>query len=101
MDRYAVVADGVVVNVALWDGTTEWTPAGELVALPADSTVGPGDLYDGKTFTPTVPPVPEPDELDKLAAQVAALTQAVASIPGVIIPPVDPALPAGPATVGR
>jgi hypothetical protein len=42
MSRYAIVQDNEVVNVALWDGKTEYNPDGELVALADDEVVGPG-----------------------------------------------------------
>ena len=49
MSRWAVVADGVVVDVVLWDGVSAWsTDAGELVA--AADGVGPGWAWDGEAF---------------------------------------------------
>jgi hypothetical protein len=73
--RYAVVnADGLVVNVVLWDGTSEFD-AGDgmtLVDLPyrmdtdddgaeyQQYLAGLGWTYDGTNWTP--PPEPESDE---------------------------------------
>jgi hypothetical protein len=60
--RYAHVINNKVVNVSLWDGTTEWTPDdGSVVPYPLedDSPVGPGwQFVDGEW----VAPEPEPDE---------------------------------------
>lgn len=55
--RYALVRDGVVVNVIVWDGESEWTTPEGCVAVECDNTVGPRFTYDGKTFSP---PAPEP-----------------------------------------
>lgn len=61
VNRYALVCDGAVTNVVLWDGESEWAiPDGcELVALTDDQLVNPGDTYDGQSFTanPTTVPV--------------------------------------------
>lgn len=56
--NYAQVINGVVVNVVLWDGATEYTVDGELILLGDDSPVSIGWLYDGSTFTD---PNPIPD----------------------------------------
>lgn len=55
MSRYAIVQNGVVTNVVIWDGEAE------CAAIPADaiklddgSLVSPGYTYDGVTFTPPV-----------------------------------------------
>lgn len=64
-DIYAVVVDGVVVNMALWDGVNEWGPE-EGVALPAGECVGIGWLYDGTEFI--APPVPEKSHQELVAS---------------------------------
>lgn len=56
-NSYAVVKDGIVINIVVWDGETEWQPDdGEAVKI--DDVAGIGWLYDGKKFTPP----PEPDK---------------------------------------
>jgi len=47
---YAVVVDGKVVNVAVWDGETAWTPErGEAVEIPEGVSAGIGwDYIDGE-----------------------------------------------------
>lgn len=64
-DIYAVVVDGVVVNMALWDGVNEWGPE-EGVVLPAGEYVGIGWLYDGTEFI--APPVPEKSHQELVAS---------------------------------
>ncbi|ELB3423390.1 hypothetical protein RHK76_002419 [Escherichia coli] len=46
---YAVVNNGVVVNIAVWDGESEWKPT-DGVAVLAEDGVGMGWSYDGKKF---------------------------------------------------
>jgi len=79
--RYAIIENGVVVNVAVADA--EFAAAQGWVSCP--DTVQIRDTYDGQTFTPA-PPAPPPPELPKptkeellaklqeLQAQISALT---------------------------
>jgi len=55
--NYAMIENGVVFNVAVWDGETAWEPGCEVVDI-TDTYVGPGWLWDGKKFT-APPEVPE------------------------------------------
>ena len=56
--RYAVIIDGIIDNVVLWDGETSWTsPAGAVLESLADwPEVGIGWGYNAKAtvnrFTP-------------------------------------------------
>jgi hypothetical protein len=61
INRYAIVEDGTVVNVALWDGTTEWDGNEGAVLLPENSPVDLGYTYDGLNFTAPPPPPPFPN----------------------------------------
>lgn len=57
--RYAVVNDGIVSNVILWDGES---PIDEnLVLIPSDQPFEIGWKYDGENFTPPeeIPIVPD------------------------------------------
>jgi hypothetical protein len=54
--RYAVIENGVVVNVIEWDGETEWTPGDDYDVIDCPASVGPGWTYDGQTFTAPVSP---------------------------------------------
>jgi hypothetical protein len=65
MANYAVVKDGVVENIIVWDGVAEFSvPNSELIEATSDSRIG--GTYDG-AFHYVAPPVPEPT-----AEQVAA-----------------------------
>ncbi|MDR5812023.1 MULTISPECIES: hypothetical protein [unclassified Caballeronia] len=61
MNRYAVVSDGVVTNVVLWDGTSEWETSSDAVLLPPDSPVSEGYSYTAGEFTAPLNPPPRPD----------------------------------------
>lgn len=80
VSRYAIVCDGIVENIVLWDGDTDtWQPdAGcEMVRLNGQA-VNPGDTYDGRAFIPGQVPAPAATvavEVDP-AALVTLLDQA-------------------------
>lgn len=49
---YAVVKDGVVTNLAIWDGESNWEPeTGTAVKVEGPCGIGWG--YDGKNFVAT------------------------------------------------
>lgn len=50
IDRYAIVVDGIVTNVVLWDGQTEYVVEGDLVKITDDRRVNAGFIFDGKSF---------------------------------------------------
>lgn len=52
--QYALVENGIVVNVVLWDGESEWTPptGQQAVTIPDGSEAAIGWTYDGTNFTP-------------------------------------------------
>ena len=59
MANYAVVKNGVVENVVVWDGVTEFSVEGsELIEATADARIG--GSWDGNVFTFDEPPAPEP-----------------------------------------
>lgn len=64
MAVYAVVEAGAVINIAEWDGKSEWKPEkGKAVLTKAP--VSPGWLYDGRKFTaPNVDEKGEPVIVD-------------------------------------
>jgi len=79
--RYAIIENGVVVNVAVADA--EFAAAQGWVSCP--DTVQIRDTYDGQTFTPAPPAPPPPPpptptkeellvKLQELQAQISALT---------------------------
>lgn len=50
--RYAIVQDGVVVNVVMWDGNTDtWSPQENQTTIElTDASVGIGDTYSKGVF---------------------------------------------------
>jgi len=71
MANYAVVKDGVVENMIVWDGVTEFSiPDSELIETTADTRIG--GTYDG-AFHFVEPPIPE------LTAEQVAETENKAS----------------------
>lgn len=102
--KYAVIKDGQVINVILWDGVDvapslvageglhvpfrDRFDGGTLIELPEDSPVSPGWTHNGTDFVaPELPPVPPMTaeqagaERDRLMAyvttQIAPLQDAV------------------------
>lgn len=51
MARYALVEEGVVVNVVIWDGETDCAPLEGALLLAPDSPVGVGYLFDGNEYS--------------------------------------------------
>lgn len=55
MMKYAIILDGLVIGVAIWDGKAEWNPTcDELVELSDDSAIGPGWSYVNGEFVAPV-----------------------------------------------
>lgn len=50
MKKMAHIENGVVVNVSLWDGESNWTPNGLVVEIPEDSLVSIGWAYVDENF---------------------------------------------------
>jgi hypothetical protein len=52
--NYAVINNGIVVNVVMWDGVSQFNPGtgSTLVLIPSNTPVNIGDSYNGTTFTP-------------------------------------------------
>jgi hypothetical protein len=84
MANYAVVKDGVVENIIVWDGVAEFSvPNSELIEATADTRIG--GTYDG-TFHFVEPPRPadtrtyaekRADEYPKIGDQLDMLWHAV------------------------
>ena len=60
--RIAIIENGVVVNVALWDGVTTWNPRGTTVDVTDKPSVGPRWTYDGADFIAPPRPADPEDE---------------------------------------
>jgi len=70
MANYAVVKNGAVENIIVWDGVRELSiPDSELIL--ADEHTRIGGTYDG-TFHFVVPPIPEPTAEQVAAAEAKA-----------------------------
>lgn len=55
--RIALVKNGVVDNIAEWDGQAAWNPGDEYTKVNVDEiTCEIGYTYDGETFTKPVVP---------------------------------------------
>lgn len=84
MTKFAIVAQGEVVNTVEWDGNTEtWQPpeGSAALELPEDSAVGIGHTYAaGKFSAPPAPPAPPPTAAEVLAQRDALLTFATLRI---------------------
>ena len=71
MADYAVVKDGVVANMIVWDGVTEFSvPDSELIEATADTRIG--GTWDGNVFTFVEPPPREPTAEQVVAAEIRA-----------------------------
>ena len=58
---YAVIEDGVVTNIVLWDGKSVWEPEAG-IAVPINGPCGIGWGYEAGVFiSPELAPEPEPD----------------------------------------
>ena len=77
MPRYAIVRNGVVENICLWDGDTKkWQPPAGTVAVNVESIwCDIGATFDGTQFTPSKAPKPAPTKT--LEERVAALESKV------------------------
>jgi hypothetical protein len=61
MARYAVVRDGLVENMIVWDGVNALSiPNSDLIEATDDARIG--GSWDGNVFTFIEPPSPEPTE---------------------------------------
>ncbi|HAW3248011.1 TPA: hypothetical protein JLS05_000261 [Escherichia coli] len=64
---YAVVNNGIVVNIAVWDGESEWEPT-DGVAVLAEDGVGVDWSYDGEKF---IKPASKPEAVTRSGKQAS------------------------------
>lgn len=75
--NYAVIENGVVTNIAVWDGDSAWQPTNALV-IPVSDNVRIGWYYEkGKFSPPTQPPKTHDELLREAEAQRQSLIDAV------------------------
>lgn len=71
MADYALVKNGVVENVIVWDGVKQANLDGDLI--PADSNTRVGGTYDGSFhFVEPASPEPTAEEIQKAADKQSA-----------------------------
>lgn len=59
--RWAIIKDGVVVNVCLWNGdTARWQPPEGCGAMMCPDEVAIGWTFEGEDFFPPEPVVEDP-----------------------------------------
>ncbi|EOW5466661.1 tail fiber assembly protein [Escherichia coli O141,141ab,141ac:H43] len=69
MSNYAVVVNGVVANVVVWDGDDEWSPTeGEAILLD-DTDASIGWSYSSGEFHPPLEKEKTQDELIQIATE--------------------------------
>jgi hypothetical protein len=57
--RYAIIRNGVVENVHLWDGDlSKWQPPEGTISIPAPDDIGIGWSWEGENWIEPV--IPEP-----------------------------------------
>ena len=76
MSNYAIVENGTVVNIVIWDGETDWTPDGGHTAIEINEkdVVAIGYTVANDEFVAPVQPAPTEEELiaeaEKQKAQI-------------------------------
>jgi hypothetical protein len=73
MNKYAHVENGIVTNISLWDGVSQYNPGDGVTMVLADESARMGGTYDG-AFHYVEPPVPE------LTAEQVAKQDRLASV---------------------
>ncbi len=75
MANYAVVKNGTVENVIVWDGVTPFEiPGAELIEATEDTRIG--GTYDGAFhFVEISPPEPTPEQVAAAEAKSRAITK--------------------------
>jgi len=69
MGNYAVVLNGKVINLVVWDGVSDWRPADDAQVILAPADISFGWSYDqitGVFAAPPVPPAPSSSGAQKL-----------------------------------
>jgi hypothetical protein len=77
--RWAIIENGVVVNVAVWDGEAPWEIAeGQTAVEDIDGVASPGILYEDGAFVLPDPPEPTPPTIDDYRIAVQSHLDATA-----------------------
>lgn len=78
MKNYALIENGSVVNVTVWDGNTEtWAPPAGMTAVlvPPGVPVSIGYAYDGSNFAAPAEPAPPAPSAEQVAASYETALQ--------------------------
>jgi hypothetical protein len=62
LKSYAHVENGIVVNVSVWDGESDWTPLEEIIEIPEGVTAGIGWSWTGEKFVDDRPEIIETNQ---------------------------------------
>lgn len=62
MKKIAIIKDGIVQNIAIWDESSDWEPSADILVDVTGMFVGPGFSWDGENFSAPVEPVEEGEE---------------------------------------
>jgi hypothetical protein len=60
MKNFAIINNGIVENIIVWDTSNAYSPAGEAIEIPEGSFVNIGFLYQDGQFIDPNPIVEEP-----------------------------------------
>lgn len=74
MNTYAIVENGVVNNVVIWDGQSDWAPPAqsEAIAVPAGESVSIGWGYSNGTFSARAVTAPSPTPAEQAEVALAS-----------------------------
>jgi len=74
--QYAVIENGIVTDVVIWDGDTKsWRPPAGAQAIQTDAA-GIGWTWDGQTLIPPPEPEPVPPTPEQIQQRMTGLMQA-------------------------
>jgi len=59
MKNFAIINNGIVDNIIVWDTSNAYDPIGQAVEIPDGVMVNIGFLYQGEEFIDPNPPVEE------------------------------------------
>ena len=72
MNKYAHVENGIVTNISLWDGVSQYNPGDGVTMVLADENARIGGTYDGAFHyvepTPTEPTAEQVAKQDRVAS---------------------------------
>ena len=74
MNKYAHIEDGVVTNVSLWDGVSEFDPGEGVTLVLANDDAIIGGTYDGAFhYVAPTPPEPTPEQVAAAETKSSAI----------------------------